>query len=300
MSTSSLPVPLTSIAGIRYGRADRPTLVLDLLGPYPLPDRPLPTVIRVTGPGWMEENRAGFTVSRLGIRFLAATGFLAGAISVRLSWQAPFPAQIHDVKAAIRWLRGHADDYPIDPDRIGIMGDSAGGHLASLAGLTGDNPDLEGDSGSPGYSSSVQAVVAISANSDFLSLDASQSDQLPPQPPARFCRDLHGAEAFLSQLFGGPLAQRQDLMRLASPTNHVHRDAPPFLIVHGTRDDTVPFEQGEHLHHALEQAGASTRLITIEGGHHNLRNDPDLPYEGDVWDQIGEQTIDFFDRHLRR
>ena len=238
---SSLAVPLTSIAGIRYGRTDQPTLVLDLLGPHPLPDRPLPTVIRVTGPGWAEENRAGFTVSRLGIRFLAAAGFLAAAVSVRLSWQAPFPAQIHDVKAAIRWLRAHADDYPIDPERIGILGDSAGGHLAALAGLTGNNPGLEGDSGSPGNSSAVQAVVAISANSDFLALDGMQSSQPPPQPPIRFCRDLNGNDA-LRQLFGGPLAERQDVMRLASPISYVHRDAPPFLMVHGTRDDTVPFE----------------------------------------------------------
>lgn len=167
MSMTSLTVPLTSITEIRYGREDRPTLVLDLVGPYPLPDRPLPTVIRVTGPGWVEENRAAMASHHLGIRFLAAAGFLAGAISVRLSWQAPFPAQIHDVKAAIRWLRAHAGDLPIDPERIGIFGDSAGGHLAALAGLTGDNPDLEGDSGSPGHSSTVQAVVAISANSDF-------------------------------------------------------------------------------------------------------------------------------------
>ncbi|MBM7784908.1 alpha/beta hydrolase [Tenggerimyces flavus] len=292
--------PLTSITGIRYGRTDLPTLVLDLLGPYPLPDRPLPTVIRVTGPGWTEENRAGYSVSRLGIRFLAAAGFLAGAISVRLSWQAPFPAPIHDVKAAIRWLRAHTDDYPIDPDRIGILGDSAGGHLAALAGLTSDNPDIEGDSGSPGYSSTVQAVVAISANSDFLSLDSCQSTQPPPQPPIRFCRDLGGPVDTLSQLFGGPLAQRQDLMRLASPINHVHRDAPPYLIVHGTRDETVPFEQGEHLHRALEQAGATTTFIPIEGGYHNLRDNPDLPYDSDVWDNIGEQTIEFFDHHLRR
>jgi acetyl esterase/lipase len=294
-------VPLTSIAGIPYGPEDRPTLVLDLLGPCPLPERPLPTVIRVTGGGWAEENRAGATVSPqhgTGIRFLAAAGFLAGAISVRLSWQAPFPAQVHDVKAAIRWLRSHSGDYPIDPDRIGIMGDSAGGHLAGLAALTGDNPDLEGDSGSPGRSSHVQAVVAISAPADFLTLGDIESDRPAPPEPVRFARDLDGVEAFLTQLFGGPLRERQDLMRMASPISHVHRDAPPFLIVHGTRDETVPFEQGERLHSALEQAGATTRFVPVDGGYHNLRDDPELPYAGDVWDDIGAQTIDFFRRHL--
>lgn len=291
----NISVPLTSIAGIRYGTEDLPTLVLDLLGPYPLPDRPLPTVIRVTGAGWAEENRAAQTAT--GIRSLAAAGFLAGAISVRLSWQAAFPAQIHDVKAAIRWLRAHTDDYPIDPDRIGIMGDSAGGHLAALAALSGNHPDLEGDSGSPGYSSQVQAAVAISANSDFLSLDYLDTHRPPPEVPARLARDLHGMDAY-TQLFGGPLAEREDLMRLASPINYVGSDAPPFLIIHGTRDDTVPFDQGERLHHALQSVGADTTFTPIEGGHHNLRHDPDLPYTGEVWERVDQQIIDFFRRHL--
>lgn len=289
-------VPLTSIAGIPYGREDRPTLVLDLLGPSPLPERPLPTVIRVTGPGWTEENRAGYTVSRTGIRFLAAAGFLAVAISVRLSWQAPFPAQVHDVKAAIRWLRAHAGDYPIDPDRIGIMGDSAGGHLAALAALTGDNAALEGDSGSPGHSSTVQACVAISASSDFLALDL-DLDCPPPAVPARLCRDLHGVDAY-TQLFGGPLRERGELMLQASPIRYVDRAAPPFLVVHGTRDATVPFEQGERLHHALQSAGADTTFVPIDGGHHNLREKPDLPYGGEVWDSVTDQTTAFFRHHL--
>jgi acetyl esterase/lipase len=302
MSKSPQSVPLTSIAGIQYGHNDRPSLVLDLLGPYPLPDTPLPTVIRVTGPGWVEENRAGYTIDPrpgLGIRFLAAAGFLAAAISVRLSWQAPFPAQIHDVKAAIRWLRAHTGDYPIDPNRVGILGDSAGGHLAALAALTGDNSDLEGDSGSPGYSSQVQAAVVISGNSDFLSLDVSQSTQPAPQPLVRVCRDITPTVA-LTQLFGGPLAQRQQLMRLASPTYHVHRQAPPFLIVHGTNDETVPYEQGERLHRRLENAGVTTTFVPVEGGFHNLRHDPDTPYGGEAWDNTSKQTLEFLHHHLRQ
>lgn len=290
--------PLTSIAGIQYGREDLPTLVVDLVGPYPLPDKPLPTVLRITGGGWAEENRAGATVNRHGIRFLAAAGFLAGAISVRLSWQAHFPAQIHDVKAAIRWLRAHADDYPIDPDRIGIMGDSAGGHLAALAALTGDNADLEGDSGSPGHSSQVQAAVVISGGYDFLDFDGIDSSRPAPAVPARLARDLDRVGT-LTQLFGGPLTERQDLMRFASPIRYVHCEAPPFLIIHGTRDETVPFKQGERLHRALQEVSATTTLIPIEGGYHNLRDDPDLPYRGEVWDNVAAQTVEFFDRHLR-
>jgi dipeptidyl aminopeptidase/acylaminoacyl peptidase len=87
-------------------------------------------------------------------------------------------------------------------------------------------------------------------------------------------------------------------MRLASPINHVHRNAPPFLIVHGTHDETVPFDQGERLHQALTAAGATTTFIPIEGGHHNLRHNPGLPYDGEVWhDLLGKQTVELFDHN---
>ena len=89
-------------------------------------------------------------------------------------------------------------------------------------------------------------------------------------------------------------------MRLASPINHVHAEAPPFLIIHGTRDETVPFDQGKRLQQALITAGASTTFIPIEGGHHNLRHDPDLSYDGEVWhDVLCKKTIEFFDHNLR-
>ncbi|MBO0882602.1 MAG: alpha/beta hydrolase, partial [Mycobacterium sp.] len=241
---------------------------------------------------------AGYSVSRTGIRFLAAAGFLAAAISVRLSWQESFPAQIYDVKAAIRRLRAHAGDYPIDPARIGLMGDSAGGHLAALAALTGDNPDLEGDSRLTRIFHRRTGVRGDQREFRFPQPDL-DTDHAPPANPIRFCRDLHPGDAF-AQLFGGPLRERADLMRLASPIRYVNRTAPPFLIIHGTRDETVPFEQGQRLHHALQTAGADTTLIPIEGGHHNLRDQPDLPYGGEIWDDVTDRTVEFFRRHLER
>lgn len=289
-------MPLTSIAAVEYGRAGGIALELDLLGPYPLPSTPLPTIVRTTGGGWVEENRAGASMQPRppGARFLAAAGFLVAVVSSRLSWQAPFPAQIHDVQAAIRWLRANADIYPIDPGHIGIIGDSAGGHLAALAALTADRPEFAGDSGSSTYSSVVQAAVAISAPSDFRTMAADVDPrQPPPTPPLRNARDMDRGD-ILTQLFGGPLGQRQELMRWASPITHVHADAPPFLIVHGTRDETVPFEQGERLHHALTEAGVRSTFVPIAGGFHNLRETPDIPYPSPVWDRVGELTVTFF------
>jgi dipeptidyl aminopeptidase/acylaminoacyl peptidase len=87
-------------------------------------------------------------------------------------------------------------------------------------------------------------------------------------------------------------------MRLASPIQYVNHAAPPFLIIHGTDDDTVPFEQGARLHRALQGAGVDTTLIPIEGGHHNLRDQPELPYGGEVWDSVTDRTIEFFRHHL--
>jgi len=159
--------------------------------------------------------------------FFAAHGFATVSIEYRLSGEATFPAQSHDVKAAIRWLRANAEAYGIDPDHIGLCGGSAGGGLAALAGLTGDMPEMEGDSGSPGYSSRVQAVAVASAPSDFF------------LPGGEMRNDTDGP---VTWLFGGTVAEKRDLMRLASPITQVSRHAPPFLIVHGTLDETVPFE----------------------------------------------------------
>ncbi len=113
----------------------------------------------VDGAAWETDLRVGLGNTWIS-PLLAAHGFIAVEISYRLSGQALFPAQLYDTKAAIRWLRAHAEQYHIHVDRIGIWGDSAGGHLASLVGVTGERPDLEGQSGSPGHSSRVQAVIA--------------------------------------------------------------------------------------------------------------------------------------------
>jgi len=143
----------------------------------------------------------------------------------------------------------------------------------------------------------VQAAVAISAPTDFLGFTDLDMHRPPPAPPARFGRDLRGKDAVI-QLFGAPLAERLDLMRLASPINHVHPQAPPFLIVHGTRDETVPFDQGARLHRALVAAGVSSTFVRIAGGFHNLRDTPDIPYPSPVWDRVGKEIVEFFTRTL--
>lgn len=246
---------LSLVPGIAYGAADGVPLLLDLV----LPDVPTGAMtIWLHGGGWSGGSRAD------GISYwcslLAAHGIACASVDYRLSGDAVFPAQIHDVKAAIRWLGAHAADYAFHPERIGIWGHSAGGHLAALAAVTGDVPEMEGHCGTPGVSTRVQAAAVASAPTDFLTPGGEMVNHVPG--------------AHVPRLFGGTVTEREDLMRTASPLTHVHRDTPPFLIAHGTRDETVPFDQATRLRDALERFDVPVEFIPIEGGYHNWNPQP--------------------------
>ena len=183
---------------------------------------------------------------------LAQGNYVAVAVGYRLSGEAIRPAQIHDCKAAIRWLRADAGQYGVDPERIGVWGSSAGGHLANLLGTTGDVKELlEGNCGTPNVSSRVRCVVSYCGPTDFLAAKRIQGGREPSS---------------VSLLLGGPVDEKKDLARQTSPINYVSADDPPFLLVHGTDDPTVPFEQAELFYRALQQAGVDVTLIRIEGG----------------------------------
>jgi len=147
-----------------------------------------------------------------------------------------------------------------------------------------DMPELEGDVGSPGHSSRVQAVAVASSPSDFL------------LPGGEMRNDADGP---VTWLFGGTVAEKRELMRLASPMAHVNRNAPPFLIAHGTLDETVPFEQGERLYQALRDVGAGAEFIPITGAYHNwmTQAESDIPGREDTW-KLGPLALSFFQRHL--
>lgn len=278
-------VPLTLHAGVPYGEVGGVRLLLDLVLPQQAAAQRAPAALMVHGGGWFAGTRAD--VVTYWCAQLAAHGIVAASVDYRLSAEATFPAQIHDVKAAIRWLRANADTYGIDPNRVGIWGHSAGGHLAALAALTGDLAGLEGSCGTPGVSSRVQAVAIASAPSDFLS------------PGAEMVNDDPSAEHPVTQLFGGTVAERAELMRLASPITHAHPDAPPFLITHGTLDETVPFGQARTLHRALVAAEVPVEFVPIDGGYHNLNLDPErCPPIGPP--ELAPMTLRFFQQHLCR
>jgi len=253
---------------VEYGRAgDRP-LKLDLYCPKQKSEKPLPVIVYVHGGAWMSGDKS---MAALRLAAIAAQGdYVCVSVGYRLSGEAIWPAQIHDCKAAIRWLRANAAKYHLDPEKIGVWGTSAGGHLVSMLGTSGDVKDLEGDCGSAGQSSRVTCVVDFCGPSDFSAIAAA---------PHTVVRRLLG---------GGSLEEIKEKLIAASPVTYVSKDDPPFLIVHGTDDNTVPIRQAEILYAALQQAGVEAVFVKLEGGGHGI----DGP-------EVKERVMAFFDKHLR-
>jgi acetyl esterase/lipase len=213
-----------------------------------------------------------------------AAGLAIASIDYRHSNEARFPAQLHDAKAAIRYLRAHSEELGIDAGRIGVWGESAGGHLAALVGLTGNRPELEGDLGVVGPSSAVDVVVDWYGPSD---LAAMQAKSPPPEIAAMLPPELLFPEGVLVE--GVDEATRV----AASPVNNVGPDAPPFLLVHGTGDQVVPYAQSELLAQALTAAGVPVRLVPVEGADHIFDGYPHV-------DGVVRLSVEFLANALRK
>jgi acetyl esterase/lipase len=217
----------------------------------------VPLIVWIHGGAFLFGSKEGFPAEPIPMDFLLE-GYAVASINYRLSPEAIFPAQLEDCKAAIRWLRAHADEFGIDSNRIGVWGASAGGNLAALVGTTGELRDFEvGEN--LGFSSRVQAVCDFFGPTDFLQMDAhrlsdGQVHDVPDSPE--------------SKLVGGPIQENPDKARRVNPITYVTKDAPPFLIVHGTVDRLVPFNQSQLLAAALEAAGAPVKFHPVEGGGH--------------------------------
>ena len=223
-------------------------------------------------------------------RMLNESGIACATADYRHSLEAPFPAQLHDLKSAVRYLREFAAELNIDPERFGAWGESAGGHLVALLGLTGSRPDLEGGLGAQGHPSRVSAVV------DFYGV-SSLADIPPMQRPAGlFPAALTAAvPPGMSlqpehMLVGG--SDDCDLLAAASPVSYVTPDAAPFLLVHGDSDGLVPHSQTELLAAALAEAGVEHDVVTIEGGDHCFFG------AEDQMDTILAAAVDYFSRKL--
>ncbi|RPF29931.1 acetyl esterase/lipase [Streptomyces sp. Ag109_G2-6] len=254
---------------------------------------PVAAVVWIHGGGWLEGDRR-YPPPTVPAELLHGTVLGAGlalvCIDYRHSLEAPFPAQLHDVKAAIRYVRRHAAELGIDPHRIGVMGESAGGHLAALAGLV--QPDggdaaaaLEGGVGVQGEDSSVRAAVCWYPATDLGAL-LGQPLPMPPAPDGTVFPDP------FASLLGGTPQQWPELARTASPVTYAGgATPPPFLLLHGTEDRLLPYSQSESLAAALKGAGGEVTLVPVEGADHIFLGSPDVT-------PLVTQSIAFLARHL--
>ncbi|MCU0648551.1 MAG: alpha/beta hydrolase [Gemmatimonadaceae bacterium] len=238
---------------------------LDLYLP-PTGSGPWPVVLWIHGGGWQEGSKALDPTDP--VLRLRTRGYAVASIGYRLSGQAAFPAQIHDVKAAVRFLRQNAAGYRLNPSRMAAWGASAGGHLAALLGTSGAVSALEDLSmGFPTQSSRVQAVIDWYGPTDFGRMDEQTAAiGCPLFPP-----NGHGAaDSPESRLLGAPVRSSATLVQFANPVAYVTADDPPFLIQHGTRDCTVPPGQSELLQAALTRVGGAERstLDLLTGAGH--------------------------------
>lgn len=189
---------------------------------------------------------------------LLENGYALASVDYRLSVEAPFPAMVHDIKAAIRFLRAHAKQYGYREDKIVVAGSSAGGHLAALVGTINGNKELEGTLGNYlSTSSNVQATIDLFGPSNFLTiLGQSTPHGIGVRAPA------------LALLLGKPVDQAQELAKQASPVYQVDATDPPMFIAHGDQDNQVPINQAHELHGALKKAGVDVQFEVVHGAGH--------------------------------
>lgn len=236
---------------IEYARIGDTPLALDLYLPEASPHPPL--LVYIHGGAWRGGSKSDCPLAPL-----VHQGFAVASVDYRLSTQAPFPAQIHDIKAALRYLRAQQSTLGIDATRIVIAGSSAGGHLAALVGVTNGHKELEGTLGQHLQTSSdVQGIISLFGASDLLTiLDQSTDHGRSVRIPA------------LQLLLGGLPTDKPDLAKLASPIQHIDAHDPPLLLIHGDADPQMPPEQSKELATAYQKAGLSVQFILLPGAVH--------------------------------
>jgi acetyl esterase/lipase len=250
-SAAAVPEGITLIDDVRFASVDGKDLLLDLYMPADVVAPPL--LVWVHGGGWSRG-----THNRVSTFAFVEAGYALASVEYRLSGVAPFPAQIHDIKGAIRFLRAQAGAYGYDAERIVILGVSAGAHLAALAATTNGNTELEGTvGGNLDQTSDLVAAVSYFGASNLTTI-------LAQSTPFGLNIRVPG----LTALFGGPPEERSELAALASPVLHVDASDPPLLLLHGDQDPQMPINQSHELHGAYEALGLDVHFEVIHGAKH--------------------------------
>ncbi|MDB5289299.1 MAG: alpha/beta hydrolase [Phycisphaerales bacterium] len=257
--------------GIEYANPDNQHLKLDMARPKEDAGA-RPAVVCIHGGGFRAGDRNGYD----GLcKKLAEHGYVAVTVTYRLSPKYQFPAAVQDVKTAVRWLRANAEKYHVDPERIAALGGSAGGHLAQYLGVTGDVRRFDGDE-YPGVSSKVQCVINYFGPSDFTK---------------SYGKSVDAAEV-LPLFLGADVEHAREKHIIASPLYWVTPDAAPTLLLHGTEDKYVAYEQATWIYERLKAAGVDVELLTLQGAGHG--------FKGEDAAKADKAAFDFLDKHLMK
>jgi acetyl esterase/lipase len=246
-----------------YAGNTNPKQMVDVYLPKQrLDDKPLPVVVFIHGGGWTGGDRKGYVQQALN---MASTGkYACVAVGYRLSNEAKWPQQIYDCKAAIRYIHGHAKEWNIDPNKIGVTGTSAGGHLVSLLGVSNGVKELEGAIGDfTSLPSNVSCVINFCGPTD-MAAPLMQGEAAKQPDPA------------VSGLLGGPPSEKAAEAKAASPLTYVSKNSVPIMTVHGTQDMRVDYKHAEKLDAALKQAGAVSLLVPMMNAGHGIPTGPEL------------------------
>ncbi len=266
------PEDVTVRRGVAFGQGGERPLLLDLYAPAENAGKDRPGLVFIHGGAWRGGKRSDYHY--YGVKF-AERGYVVATIDYRLIREAVYPAAVEDAKCAVRWMRANAADLGVDPERIGVAGGSAGGHLAMMVGYSPGVTALEGSGGQAGVSSRVQAVVNLYGPADLTT---------PFGIASPLVRDFLGGRQF---------DDAPEVYRQASPLAHLNADAPPTLIFHGTIDDTVPVAQADRLAARLQALGVPFRYDRLDGWPHAL----------DLSREVNARALrimsEFFAEHLR-
>lgn len=262
-------------SNIPYANVDGHQMLLDLYLPKNM-NAPVPVILWIHGGGWLVHSKEYYVPV-----WMVDHGYAIASINYRLSYQAIFPAQLVDAKAAARWLRAHGEEYNLDIDHMGAWGNSAGGHLAALLGTTGET--YEFDRGNNlSFSSQVQAVCDYYGPIDLTNMNHPEvaTDHLAP-------------DSLGSQLVGASVSEHPEIAAHANPISYLPGKVPPFLMVHGNKDDLVHYSQSVMIYEALQKAGADASLHIVDGAGHGFE------VFGQDCSEVEEIVRAFFDKHLK-
>lgn len=254
-----------------YGKGGGEDLTMNVARPKDVAG-PLPCVLVIHGGGWAAGKKEAH--DNLTWEF-AKRGYVSATVGYRLVPKALFPAQIEDVKCAVRYLRANAEKWGVDPKRIGATGFSAGGHLSMMLGVMGKDDGMEGEGGWPGMSSQVNAVVAFFGPTDFVNVEFPEASR-----------------GIVARWIGGSRDEKKEEYRKASPVTYVSKGDAPTLIIQGTKDPLVPHDQAYRMADALTGAGVPGRVDLILGAGHG--------WGGEELRRTADSAFAYFDVNLKK